>query len=187
MMKIISLVLQLVFVAGGVALGLAMKSPKPAETQESTEEDKKDSAKPNKNKDEKKSSSKKKKKADNDKKDKKSKDGKGSDTTYGFLKFSRQFIVPIVTAGNVDTLLIIDINLEVKPAATESAYSQEPKLRDALLTALLRLSNEGAFDEKMLEDENIEDVREQLLYSAREIIGDDVLEVLILSMARQEL
>ena len=191
MMKIIALVLQLVFVAGGVALGLSFKSSQSAESEDKQEESEggeKTSKEKQKEKDKKKKPKKDKSKG---KKGKKSKDGKddskGGDSTYGFLKFSRQFIVPIVVSDRVDTLLIIDINLEVKPSATESAYSQEPKLRDALLTALLRLSNQGAFDDKMLEEENLDVVREQLLHAAKSVIGDDVLEVLILSMARQEL
>lgn len=188
MIKIISLVFQLAFVAGGVALGLQMKSSAPTGEHEEGDKSEKDHGKDG---DHKKPDKKKDKKKEKDSHGKKSKGGhgdeKGDDSGYGYLKFSRQFIVPIVAANNVDTLLIIDINLEITPSATEDAYSQEPKLRDALLTTLLKLSNEGFFNDDILKEGNIEEIRAALLEAAQAIIGDDALEVLILNIARQDL
>ncbi|MHA7872882.1 MAG: flagellar basal body-associated FliL family protein, partial [Hyphococcus sp.] len=127
------------------------------------------------------------------KKDKKKKDGHGSDghgkssdADFGFMKFSRQFIVPVITSDNVNALVVIDINLELTPEATEAAYSREPKIRDALLSTLLSLSNEGAFHDNLLEGENVMHIRARLLESAQSILGEEVLDVLILSIARQD-
>ena len=104
----------------------------------------------------------------------------------GFMKFSRQFIVPVVTRSNVSALVILDINLELDPSATENAYAREPKVRDALLKTLLQLSNEGAFGDGLLEEENLGEIRERLQASAKTVLGDEVIGVLILNVARQD-
>lgn len=186
-MKIVSIVLQLIGVVAGVFLGLSMKSSggqDGAGGSSAHAEEKHDDGHGKKEK---------KKGKKKDKKGGKShgkKDGHGSgeeDAAYGFLKFSRQFIVPVVQADHVQSLVILDINLEVDPSATERAYSQEPKVRDALLRALFTLSNEGAFSGGFVDEENMEKVRTSLLTAAHGIIGDDVTEVLILNVARQDL
>lgn len=175
-MKIITLILQLLGVAGGVFIGLSMKSAAPADRAadahavEDAHEKKGD------------------KKHKKDKKGKKDSHGTGGEeSAYGFLKFSRQFIVPVVEGNSVQSLVVFEINLEIDPASTETAYSQEPKLRDALLSALFSLSNEGAFDGHLLDEENLQHIRSSLLAAARAVIGQDVMEVLILNIARQDM
>lgn len=185
MIKIISIVIQVIAVAGGASLGLWLKSSQPesaASKDESAHAEaiaatgKDDGTKEHKS----------------DKK-KKSKSGHGeeepadSGSGYGFVKFGRQFIVPVVQGSAVTSLVVLDINLEVVSSATESAYSQEPKLRDSVLGALLQLSNEGAFNEQLIEHDNIDRLRARLLEAVRAVIGDDVNDVLILSVARQDL
>lgn len=104
----------------------------------------------------------------------------------GFMKFSRQFIIPVLDKSGVRSLVVMDINIEVPPSVTESVYQREPKLRDAMLSALLKLSNSGAFSAKLLDQANLESVRAELLSSARSIIGEDAQNVLILNITRQD-
>ncbi len=188
MIKIIAIAVQALAVAGGAFAGITLSSGSPKTSHEASEtaaddhdgdHGKDDHAKPKKEK-------KKKKKA---KKDDKHGGGhdKESDETTGFMKFSRQFVVPVVSRDNVSALVIIDINLELDPSATENAYSREPKVRDALLKALLQLSNEGAFGGGLLEEENLDDIRARLLASAKTVLSDDVIGVLILNVARQDI
>lgn len=112
--------------------------------------------------------------------------GGDSDAGYGFLKFSRQFVVPVVDHTGVRSLVVMDINIEVPPSIAGSAYTLEPKLRDAVLAALLDLSNRGAFNENLLDQANQDAIRQDVLVAARRILGEDALNVLILSMARQD-
>jgi len=132
-------------------------------------------------------------KAKKKKKDKQKSNGHGehgsdkSDSAYGYVKFSRQFIVPVVNANGVNSLFVLDISLEIDSARAEDAYAKEPKLRDALLSALLRLSNDGAFSNQFLREENIEKIRGDLLGAAQPILGGYVNDVLILSISRQDL
>lgn len=190
MMKIIGLLLQVIAVAIGGYVGLSLKSNSGGATHESDEsgqEEKADNAH-----DEKKSAAPKEKnaKSKTKKKDKGGHGKGGYDEAAGdssFMKFSRQFIVPVVRQDAVQALVILDINLEMEPSATENAYAREPKVRDALLNTLLQLSNEGAFNSSLVEEDNIENIRQTLLHSAQSILGEDVVGVLILGMARQDM
>ncbi|NOX93995.1 MAG: flagellar basal body-associated FliL family protein [Alphaproteobacteria bacterium] len=201
MIKIIAIVLQVVAVAGGVALGLSLRSPNADasavedsshETEAASEEshgaDKKAEKSKSEKKEKKKKKKKKKKSGSGHEKPKSGHDGGGSASDgSSYMKFSRQFIVPVIRHNGVGSLVALDINLELSASADENVYLQEPKLRDAMLSALLRLSNEGAFNAKLLQPENMEEIRDSLFTSAQSILGEDVTGVLILNMARQDL
>ena len=197
MMKIVALVIQAIGVAGGVTLGLYLKNPAPTEAPAKDGAGEKD-AKGDKKGDKKKDAKDKKKdgkdkKADKgkDKKKKDAKDKKGDygdgDTPPGYLKFSRQFIVPVLSASGSDSMIVMEINLDLEPSITSDAYSLEPRLRDALLTKLLDLSNDGAFTGEVLSEKNLNKIRKELRKATYEILEkDDVKDVLILSIARQK-
>jgi hypothetical protein len=207
MLKYLAYAVQGIAVIGGVAGGLWLKSasaPKSeepqehaAEAQEHAEaekphEDKADAKAAKKDKKESKKESK--KKDAGDKKKNKGKDGHGGGhgkegddaAAYGYMKFSRQFVVPVMSESGVASLVVLDINIEVPPDETETIYVQEPKLRDALLSTLLSLSNSGAFSSQLLEQANLDMMRTRLLESARAIIGESAQNVLILNITRQD-
>ena len=184
MIKIVSLLLQVVGVGAGVYLGLWLKAGSPdapnAGSEESTQTTEKTKAADAK--------------ADEKKENNKKKDGHGEDSgdsgdngDLAFMKFSRQFIVPVVQSNGVNALVMLDINLEVSPSATDIAYAQEPKVRDALLSTLLQLSTEGAFNARFTDQGNMDAVRGRLLQAAKTVLQEDVHEVLILSIARQNI
>lgn len=196
MLKLLPYAIQALFVVGGLSLGLWLKTgalpgaPAAAASHEAEEthaeaahekvaDAKRPAKKPAK------------KPAKNAHGDEKSKGGHGetsgaADSPYGYLKFSRQFVVPVVGSAGVKSLVVMDINIEVPPEATEGAYTLEPKLRDSILGALLDLSNKGAFGEAFLDQANLENVRSELLAAAREVIGEEAQNVMILSIARQD-
>lgn len=202
MLKLLPIAFQIVGVAIGAAGGLFLKytfaGDPSADTEEATHlsgasenSEGKDKSEKNDNedKDKKKKDKKDKKKGDKKKKDKsKDKDGYDkSDSGYGYVKFSRQFIVPVVNTNGVNSLFVLDISLEVDSSQSEDAYAKEPKLRDAILNALLKLSNEGAFSNQFLREENIANIRSRLLEAAQPILDGQVNDVLILSISRQDL
>ncbi|MBY0421619.1 MAG: hypothetical protein K2Q06_04890 [Parvularculaceae bacterium] len=181
--KILPIALQSVFVFGGVAGGIYLKSSgmlgaAPAAAAHAEEAD--DAAPDDGHGG-----------SDKDKKAKDKKDGHGeadkggADKTGGVIRFSRQFVVPVIHEDGVNSLLVLDIGISVPPEATQGLYTFELKLRDALLTALLRLSNSGAFDDELLDDKNIDALRTDLLAAAKTVIGDDAKQILILNIARQ--
>jgi hypothetical protein len=110
----------------------------------------------------------------------------GDESAYGFMKFSRQFVVPVLGEAGVTSLIVLDLNIEVPSSETETIYQQEPKLRDSMLATLLSLSNTGAFSSELLEQGNLDTIRAQLLQSARAVIGESAQNVLILNITRQD-
>lgn len=189
MMKIVSILLQVVFVSLGALGGLWLKSGGDSASAENAEAhgDADAAHGDDHGKEDKKAKKDKKKK--NKKDDHGGDDGhgsSGSDDEFSFMKFGRQFIVPVIRSDDVNALVVLDINLELNPSAAERAYSREPKIRDAILSTLLTLSNEGAFEDKLLDEENMAQVRARLLTSAQTILGEDAIDILILSMARQD-
>lgn len=195
MLKFLPYAIQALFVVGGLSLGLWLKTgalpgaPAAAASHEAGEAHAAEA--PVKVADAKKPDKKPAKDAHGDNKKKEKKGGHGessgaADSPYGYLKFSRQFVVPVVGSAGVKSLVVMDINIEVPPEATEGAYTLEPKLRDSILGALLDLSNKGAFGEEFLDQANLENVRGELLKAARTIIGEEAQSVMILSIARQD-
>ncbi len=104
-----------------------------------------------------------------------------------FVKFSRQFIVPVISVDSADRLVILDVNVEVPAGISEAVYAREPKLRDALLRCLLTLATDGAFDDQLTSTENLDRVRLEMLTAARDVIGEDALDILILNITRQSI
>ncbi len=185
--KAASFLLQLIAVIGGVFLGLALKGGPPAASYDAgAPADAGSGAEAGADDQHAKSAKKdgKDKKAKDDKSGKAGKDS-AEEENYVYIRFGRQFIVPVVQTDGSNALVVLDINLEVTPSASETAYQQEPKVRDALLSTLLELSTEGAFNASFTDQENLEAIRTRLLTAARQVLKDDVHGVLILSIARQ--
>lgn len=106
--------------------------------------------------------------------------------TEQYLKFKRQFVVPVMLDGRIDALVIMNLNLVLGSDAPANAYSLEPKLRDALTRELLNLSNQGVFGEGLTSAKNYEVVRKTLLSASQSVMPDGVKDILILDIARQE-
>ncbi len=188
--KLIPIVLQAVFVFGGVAGGILLKSSgmlggAKAETHaaEGEEGEHADADKDAGHGDAKKD----KKKAKGGHGEAKGGHGEeqASGDDKGVIKFSRQFVVPVLHADGQNSLVVFDIGIEVPPGASEGLYAFEPRLRDAVLSALLKLSNEGVFDDQFFNENNLGALRMSLLEAAKSIIGDDAEQILILNIARQ--
>ena len=141
-----------------------------------------------KKKDKKKKDDKKDKKKDKDKKgDGEEGDGYGEESTEEYLKFGRQFLVPVLESDDRSYIIMMDINVVAASGALQAMYPLEPRLRDALLGALFTLSNEGALGERFLVEENMSAIRERLLSAAQEVVGESAEDILILSIARQRM
>lgn len=126
---------------------------------------------------------KKKKDKDKSKKGAKSKKGDAKNLT-NFMKFQRQFVVPIVQNGVPQSMMILDLHLETNQKA-EGVYLRESVIRDAILMRLLILGSEGALP-KVLEDaEAMQYVKDELLLAAQSVIGEAAESILILDIGIQ--
>ncbi len=119
-----------------------------------------------------------------DKKKPDSKDVNLSGTEY--LKFKRQFVIPVMEDKKVKSLVIMNLNLELNENAPNESSLLEPKLRDAFMRDLLSLSNEGIFGGELTDPDNFDILRETLLGTSRRILDDGVNDVLILDLAKRD-
>lgn len=120
------------------------------------------------------------------KKESKAKNGHGDkaeETAY--FKFSRQFVAPVVIGGDPKAMLILDVMIELAPDAGDAIYAKEPKLRDAVLQALLAQSANGQLSEMLAKPELLEATRGAVLERVRNVIGDDAQSILLMDVGYQ--
>ena len=126
------------------------------------------------------------KKASAKKDDKKSKGGGYGDSGVSYFKFSREFVIPLMRGEQVESLIIMNLNLEVDSGFSGSLFSQEPKLRDNIMSTLIALSNDGVTLDNFSRVESYETIRSMVLQNLNSELGPGILNVLILDMAKQE-
>jgi hypothetical protein len=102
-----------------------------------------------------------------------------------YFKFGRQFIAPIVVDGEPQAMMILDVMIELSADADEAVYADEPKLRDAVLRALLAQSANGALRNLFADSDRLEATRGAVLSSVQDVIGDDAIAVLLLDIGYQ--
>ncbi len=103
-----------------------------------------------------------------------------------YVKLNNQFIVPVVTSGKVEALVILSISLEVTTGTSEKVYLLEPKLRDSFLQALFDHANSGGFDGAFTNSNTMEVLRVALIEVARKSLGSGLSDVLIVDIVRQD-
>lgn len=103
-----------------------------------------------------------------------------------YLKFKRQFVVPVMKRGEIDALVIMNLNYELDSDAPDNIYTFEPKLRDAIVRELLTLSDAGIFGDDLTTPQNYEQLRTTLLEAGQRVVGEGIRDVLILDIARQD-
>ncbi|WP_327285168.1 flagellar basal body-associated protein FliL [Ruegeria halocynthiae] len=165
------MVFLLIGLAGGIGAGMILAPS--AETKEGAKE-KKAETKADKSKD-------KSAKSKSGKAGKKEKQGE-----FEYLKITKQFVIPVVDADRISALVTMSLSLEVTPGMTEAFYAIEPKLRDGFLQVMFDHANTGGFDGAFTESDNLKVLRQALWEVARKDLGDDVSQVLIMSVSRQD-
>ena len=129
-----------------------------------------------------------------DKKDKKKKSGDkkgkgGADELKPagtYLKFKRQFVIPVMENGRPELLMIFDINIELESGFAENAYAYEPRLRDAMLAQLFIFANRGELTAITEDGEALDNIKSTLLETARKIMGDSAQDILLIDIGVQE-
>lgn len=104
-----------------------------------------------------------------------------------YYKFSREFVVPVISNKRVDSLVILNLNLEVDSAIADSLYQMDPKLRDNIMTTLVSLSNEGEAMVSITDPANYELIRATVLENLKLLVPEGLENVLILDMAKQHI
>jgi len=95
-----------------------------------------------------------------------------------YVGLEKPFFVPVLRHGRANTLVRLDIHLEVKSSLEDGVKKHDPKLRDAFLRTVMNFSHEGGFS-RVHGGEGFTILRDDLLVSARQILGSGVKNVLI--------
>jgi len=114
-------------------------------------------------------------------------DSGGSSGDSAYYKFSREFVVPIMRGGQVKSLVILHISLETDDSTAEALFSEEPKLRDNIMTTLIELSNDGDTLTNLTDVEHYETIRAMVLMNLEDVLDKGLHNVLILDIAKQDL
>lgn len=104
-----------------------------------------------------------------------------------FYSFSREFVVPILRDSRVESLVILNINLETDPDISQELFALEPKLRDNIMTTLIKLSNDGNTFDTITDVDSYESIRAMILMNLQNVVPSGIHNVLILDMAKQNL
>lgn len=114
-------------------------------------------------------------------------DGHGSGDAAEYVKLNNQFVVPVVTAERVESLVVLSLSLEIAPGNAEVIYRREPKLRDGFLQVLFDHANMGGFRGGFTDTARLDVLRGALREVAQTVIGPSVGDVLITDIARQDI
>lgn len=106
--------------------------------------------------------------------------------TSEYFKMSNQFVVPVVDQDQVRALVVMSLSLEVPVGQKEAVYAKEPKLRDSFLQVLFDHANIGGFDGAFTNANNLAVLRGALREVAQKDMGDNITDVLIVEIARQD-
>lgn len=108
------------------------------------------------------------------------------ESTNEYAKLSNQFVVPIVIEGEVSSLVVVSLSVEVSAGNKEPIFLAEPKLRDAFLQAMFDHANIGGFSGNFTSAQNLRPLREDLSRLARSIVPGVAKDVLITDILRQD-
>ena len=103
-----------------------------------------------------------------------------------FAKIASQFVVPLVKGGEVQSLVVMSLTIEMAEGTTDAVYEREPRLRTAFLQSMFNHANSGGFEGNFTTSRNLEILREVLMTQARTVLGPDALDVLITDLVRQD-
>lgn len=110
----------------------------------------------------------------------------GGEAPAEFVRMNDQFVIPVLRDGEARALVVLSLTLEVEPGRTGAIFEIEPRLRDALLGVLFDHANAGGFDGAYTAAGPMVRLRRALLEAAVRIGGDDIRDILVLDLLRQD-
>lgn len=110
----------------------------------------------------------------------------GAATGFEYVRMSNQFVVPVVKDGAVKAMVVLTIGVEVTVGTQNEVFTYEPKMRDVFLQVLFDHANSGGFDGQFTSAENMRNLRRALRLAGQEAVGEQVHDVLITDIVRQD-
>jgi len=103
-----------------------------------------------------------------------------------FFKMTGQFVVPLVKDDRVTSMIVLSLSLETGPNLKERMHAREPKLRDLFLRVLFDHASMGGFRGSFTQAGRLDLLRGALREVARKEMGNDIRDVLITDIGRQD-
>lgn len=103
-----------------------------------------------------------------------------------FAALSNQFVVPVIENDHLTAMVVVSISIEVPMGQTPTVLGVEPRLRDSMLQDMFAHANIGGFSGNYTATDKMRILRQDLLRSARNVLGDTALDVLVLDIVRQD-
>lgn len=103
-----------------------------------------------------------------------------------YARLTNQFVVPVIRQGTTRALVVLSLSVEVPQGRGDAVHRLEPKLRDAFLQVLFDHANAGGFDGAFTEGRPMIALRSALREAGRQIVGPEVLDVLVTDIVRQD-
>ena len=103
-----------------------------------------------------------------------------------FALLDKQFLVPVIEDEALSAMMLVTISVEVPEGTMDQVFEKEPRLRDRMLQDMFAHANIGGFAGNFTHSDKMQTLRRDLLRSAREIVGDTALDILVLDIVRQE-
>lgn len=113
-------------------------------------------------------------------------DADGEGGGFEYVKLSNQFVVPLVENGQVKSMMVLTLSLEVTSGGGDTVYGREPKLRDALLQVLFDHANADGFRGRYTDAEAMLPLRRALREAAMKVLPGTVNDVLIADIVRHD-
>lgn len=111
--------------------------------------------------------------------------GHGAEADTEFVKFSNQFVIPVMGETSVESMVVLSLSIETATGSKEAIYQREPKLRDAFLGVLFNHASAGGFDGNFVNSAALDTLRDLLRETARDTVGPVVKDVLIVDLVKQ--
>lgn len=103
-----------------------------------------------------------------------------------YARLTNQFVIPLLDRGQVRSMVILSLSLEVEAGTAETVYAREPRLRDQFLQVLFAHANAGGFRGDFTEAATLDTLRRALREAAQATMGPIVSDVLISDIVRQD-
>lgn len=103
-----------------------------------------------------------------------------------FTRLNNQFIIPVLEDGEVRSLVVMSLSVQTRIGARTVVFAREPKLRDVFLQVMFDHANAGGFDATFTAGPQLTALRQALWEAARSVLGEDVVDVLVTDIARQD-
>ncbi len=103
-----------------------------------------------------------------------------------YLPLSRKLIVPFERRNGRKAYVAVDVTLEMGPGESDFATLHEPKVIDAFLRVLINFAATGAFDDTGQASATLDELNAELLSAAEAVLGSRIRGVLIANILTQD-